>query len=141
MYINFVFTEVVTTITLRMMKSVIQSGYKTVHRFLPITYSLKKANNTQHTTTVINTGQDHSTVGEGHCVSSERCCLRWQILTTMLWCPCCLYAPLVSPDNIAFCDCMEELFHMSFPLLVSLAVGGISWYEKFLELLKQFKIT
>ena len=59
----------------------------------------------------------------------------------MLCCPCCLYAPLGSPDNIAFCDCMEELFHVGFPLLVSLAVEGISWYEKFLELLRKFKIT
>ena len=78
MYIVFVFTEVVTTITLRMTKNVIQSGYKIVHCFLSIIFSFEKATNTQHTTTVINTDQGHSTVGEGHCVRSERCCLRWQ---------------------------------------------------------------
>ena len=43
MYIIFVFTEVVTTIMLRMMKSLVQSGYKTVLCFLPIAYSLEKA--------------------------------------------------------------------------------------------------
>ena len=78
MYIIFIFTELMTTITLRMMKSVIQSGYKTVQCFLSITYSHEKATNTQHTTTVINTGEGHFTVGEGHCVRSERCRLRWQ---------------------------------------------------------------
>ena len=41
MYIVFVFTKVVTAITLRMMKSVIQSGYKTFYCFLSITYSLE----------------------------------------------------------------------------------------------------
>ena len=78
MYIVFVFTKVVMEITLRKMKTVIQSGYKTFHCFLPITYSFEKATNTQHTTTVINTDQGHSTVGQGHCVRSERCRLRWQ---------------------------------------------------------------
>ena len=57
MYIVFVFTKVVTAITLRMMKSVIQSGYKTFHCFLSITFSLEKVTNTQHTTTAINTDQ------------------------------------------------------------------------------------
>ena len=56
-----------------------------------------------------------------------------RLLATMPWCPCCLYAPLGSPDNIAFCHCMEELFHVGFPLLVSLAVEGISWFENFLN--------
>ena len=60
------------------MKSVMQSGYKTFHYFLSIAYSLEKATDTQHTTTVINTGQGHSTVGQGLCVPSERCRLRWQ---------------------------------------------------------------
>ena len=78
MYIVFVFTKVVAAITLRIIKSVIQSGYKTFHCFLSITFSFEKATNTQHTTTVINTDQGHSTVGEGHCVRSERCRLRWQ---------------------------------------------------------------
>ena len=71
MYIVFVFTEVVTTITLGMLKRVIQSGYKPFHCFLSITYSLDEATNTQHKTTVVNTDQGHSTVGEGHYVRSE----------------------------------------------------------------------
>ena len=57
MYIVFVFTKVVTAITLRMMKSVIQSRYRTFHCFLSITYRFEKATSTQHTTTVINTDQ------------------------------------------------------------------------------------
>ena len=64
-----------------------------------------------------------------------------RLLTTMLWCPCCLYAPLGSPDNIALCHCLEEIFRVGLHVLVSLAVEGISWYEKFLELLRQFKIS
>ena len=142
MYIVFVFTKVVTAITLRMMKSVIQSGYKTFHCFLSITFSFERATDTQHTTTVINTDQGHSTVGEGHFVRSERCRLRWQGFLPPCFGDLAVFMLLFVALTISLsATAWKNFFHVGFPLLVSLAVEGISWYEKFLELLRQFKIT